>query len=153
MSDHLQDLDHGRPSPGLSVPLRVRFSNRPGRLGALTTAIGVEGGNIGAIDIVSASREWITRDITINISSDGHGDRIVKAIERLHDFQVIKISDGTLLLHLGGKIEVVSKTPLKTRADLSIAYTRNGTAATLFNEPLADRRIDRSREDADESAA
>ncbi|HEX9919507.1 MAG TPA: NADP-dependent malic enzyme, partial [Pyrinomonadaceae bacterium] len=29
----------------------------------------------------------------------------------------------TFLMHLGGKIEVISKTPLKTRADLSMAYT------------------------------
>ena len=123
MSDHLQDLSHARPSPGFSVTLRVRFSNMPGRLGALTTAIGAEGGDIGAIDIVSATRDWITRDITINTSSDGHGDRIVRAIERLHGFQVVNVSDGTFLLHLGGKIEVVSKTPLKTRADLSMAYT------------------------------
>ena len=34
-----------------------------------------------------------------------------------------KVSDRTFLLHLGGKIEITSKVPLKTRDDLSMAYT------------------------------
>ena len=38
-------------------------------------------------------------------------------------WRVIDVSDRTFLIHLGGKIEVVSKIPLKTRADLSMAYT------------------------------
>jgi malate dehydrogenase (oxaloacetate-decarboxylating) len=36
---------------------------------------------------------------------------------------VRKVSDRTFLLHLGGKIEIASKVPLKTRDDLSRAYT------------------------------
>jgi malate dehydrogenase (oxaloacetate-decarboxylating) len=35
----------------------------------------------------------------------------------------MNVSDRTFLMHLGGKIEVVSKMQLKTRSDLSMAYT------------------------------
>ena len=110
-------------SPGYSLALRVTLTNRPGVLGRLTTVIGQAGGNIEAIDIVEVSRESITRDITVNAASEAHGDAIVELVRHVDGIQVIHVSDRTFLMHLGGKIEVVSKTPLKTRSDLSMAYT------------------------------
>jgi malate dehydrogenase (oxaloacetate-decarboxylating) len=111
------------PSPGYSVTVRVNLQNRPGSLGRLTTAIGRAGGDIGAVDIVSASHGVMTRDITINASSVAHGEQIVAAITALEGIEVVEVSDRTFLMHLGGKIEVTSKVPLRTRADLSMAYT------------------------------
>jgi malate dehydrogenase (oxaloacetate-decarboxylating) len=113
----------GAPSPSYSLALRIKLSNRPGVLGRLTTTIGQAGGNIEAIDIVDAGRDSITRDITVNAASDKHGEAIVAAVRKVEGIQVVNVSDRTFLMHLGGKIEVVSKTPLKTRADLSMAYT------------------------------
>jgi malate dehydrogenase (oxaloacetate-decarboxylating) len=113
----------GAPSPSYSLALRIKLSNKPGTLGRLTTTIGQAGGNIEAIDIVEAGREYITRDITVNAASDKHGEAIVAAVRRVEGIQVVNVSDRTFLMHLGGKIEVVPKTPLKTRADLSMAYT------------------------------
>ena len=110
-------------SPSYSLALRIKLSNKPGTLGRLTTTIGQAGGNIEAIDIVEAGRESITRDITVNAGSDKHGEMIVAAVKKVDGIQVIHVSDRTFLMHLGGKIEVVSKIPLKTRADLSMAYT------------------------------
>ena len=37
--------------------------------------------------------------------------------------KVVNVSDRTFLMHLGGKIEVHNKIPVKTRNDLSMAYT------------------------------
>jgi malate dehydrogenase (oxaloacetate-decarboxylating) len=111
------------PSPGYSLTVRVNLLNRPGSLGRLTTAIGRAGGDIGAVDIVSASHGVMTRDITINASSVAHGEQIVVAISGVDGVEVVQVSDRTFLMHLGGKIEVASKVPLKTRADLSMAYT------------------------------
>jgi len=111
------------PSPGYSLTVRVNLQNRPGSLGRLTTAIGRAGGDIGAVDIVSVSHGVMTRDITINASSVVHGEQIVTAISAVEGIEVVEISDRTFLMHLGGKIEVTSKVPLKTRADLSMAYT------------------------------
>src|SRR3712207_5218535 len=92
-------------------------------LGELTTAIGRAGGDIGAIDIVSVGRDAIVRDITVNAGSSEHGAQIVEAARHVDGIEVVNVSDRTFLMHLGGKIEVVPKTPLKTRADLSMAYT------------------------------
>ena len=114
---------HLHPSPSYSLTLRVKIANRAGSLGRLTTAIGRAGGDIGAIDIVSVTAGFLTRDITVNASSSRHEEEIVAAIETVEGVEVVNVSDRTFLMHLGGKIEVQSKVPLKTRDDLSLAYT------------------------------
>ena len=111
------------PSASYSLTLRVKLSSRAGTLGQLATAIGQAGGDIGAIDIVSVTSEFIIRDVTVNAASSEHGEKIVEAVNHIEGIEVIHVSDLTFLMHIGGKIEVVSKLPLKTRADLSMAYT------------------------------
>src|SRR5215472_4569357 len=111
------------PSASYSLTLRIKLSSRAGTLGAVTTAIGRAGGDIGAIDIVSVNREAVVRDITVNAASSKHGEDVLKALRDIDGVEVMHISDRTFLMHLGGKIEVVSKMPLKTRDDLSMAYT------------------------------
>ncbi len=111
------------PTASYSLTLRVKLSSRAGTLGQLATAIGLAGGDIGAIDIVHVGSDFIIRDVTVNAASSEHEDKIVAAVKDIDGIEVINVSDRTFLIHLGGKIEVVSKIPLKTRADLSMAYT------------------------------
>src|SRR4030095_12860627 len=111
------------PSASYSLTLRVKLSSRAGTLGELTTAIGRAGGDIGAVAIVSAGSEQINRDITVSATSSKHGEQIIQAVKDIDGIEVIHVSDRTFLMHLGGKIEVVPKAPLKTRDDLSMAYT------------------------------
>src|SRR5437667_2979782 len=111
------------PSASYSLTLRVKLASRAGTLGELTIAIGRAGGDIGAIDIVSVNSDSIIRDITVSAVSSEHGERIVEAAKDVDGIEIINVSDLTFLMHLGGKIEVVPKMPLKTRADLSMAYT------------------------------
>jgi malate dehydrogenase (oxaloacetate-decarboxylating) len=116
---------HNKPTPNASysITLRVRIHNQPGKLGELTTAIGAAGGDIEGIDIVSVGKDFLIRDITVNAASETHDKEIAASIENIDGVEVINISDRTFLMHLGGKIEVISKMPLKTRSDLSMAYT------------------------------
>ncbi|NJD06767.1 MAG: NAD-dependent malic enzyme, partial [Methylococcaceae bacterium] len=65
----------------------------------------------------------VLRDITVNAASSPHADQIVQAVRTVEGVGVVNVSDRTFLMHLGGKIEVVSRAPLKTRDDLSMAYT------------------------------
>src|SRR4026208_1257020 len=111
------------PSASYSLTLRVRLSSRAGSLGELTLAIGRAGGDIGAIDIVTVGNNYIIRDLTVASTSSTHGEQIVQAVKDIDGAELLQVSDPTFLMHLGGKIEVVSKVPLKTRADLSMAYT------------------------------
>jgi malate dehydrogenase (oxaloacetate-decarboxylating) len=111
------------PSASYSLTLRVKLSSRAGSLGELTTAIGRAGGDIGAIDIVTVGNHYIIRDLTVASASSTHGEQIVETVKSIDGVELLQVSDPTFLMHLGGKIEVVSKVPLKTRADLSMAYT------------------------------
>ena len=111
------------PSASYSLTLRVRLSSRAGSLGELTMAIGRAGGDIGAIDIVTVGTDFIVRDVTVSSISSKHGEQIVEAVKDVDGVELLQVSDPTFLMHLGGKIEVVPKVPLKTRADLSMAYT------------------------------
>ena len=111
------------PNASYSMTLRVKIHNLPGKLGEITTAIGRTGGDIGAIDIVSVGKDFLIRDITVNSYSEKHDEEIKEAVNEIDGVEVVNTSDRTFLIHLGGKIEVTSKIPLKTRADLSMAYT------------------------------
>src|ERR1043165_1302684 len=111
------------PSASNSLTLRVKLASRTGALGELTTAIGRAGGDIGAIDIVSVGGDSVVRDISVNAASSEHAGEIVKAVRAIDGVEVVNVSDRTFLMHIGGKIEIALKAPLKTRDDLSMAYT------------------------------
>jgi len=97
--------------------------NRPGMLGRVTSVIGKAGGDIGAVDLVEMTRERVFRDMTIKARDSEHGQRIIDKLRKLPVVKISNISDRTFLMHLGGKIEVRSKVPIRTRDDLSMAYT------------------------------
>jgi len=111
------------PNASYSLTLRVRIQNQPGKLGEITTAIGKAGGDIEGIDIVSVGKDFLIRDITVNAASENHDKEIVSAVSDIDGVEVVNVSDRTFLMHLGGKIEIASKMQLKTRSDLSMAYT------------------------------
>src|SRR5882762_5526266 len=111
------------PSASYSLTVRVAIQNRPGMLGRVAMAIGDAGGDIGAVDLVESGRDHIIRDITINARDSVHGTQIVNKLRILAGVRIVNISDRTFLMHLGGKIEIRSKVPIRTRDDLSMAYT------------------------------
>lgn len=113
----------GYPSASYSITVRLDIANRPGMLGRVATRVGEEGGDIGAVDIVEVRDDVIVRDITINCRDEGHGDRLVQALQAIDGVTVGHVSDLTFLSHLGGKIEIANRFPVKTRADLSRVYT------------------------------
>lgn len=111
------------PAVAYGVTIRSEYPNQPGMLGKITSAIGEVGGDITAVDMVSSSRDLMVRDVSANARDVDHGQEIVAAVQAIPGVHVVNVSDPTFLMHLGGKIEVRSKTPLKTRNDLSMAYT------------------------------
>ncbi|MEE8443521.1 MAG: ACT domain-containing protein, partial [Dehalococcoidia bacterium] len=111
------------PAIAYGVTIRAEYANEPGMLGRLTSAIGDMGGDISAVDIISSSRESIVRDFTISARDVEHGQTIVTMVRAFSGVQVVSVSDPTFLMHLRGKIEMRSKTPIRTRNDLSMAYT------------------------------
>jgi malate dehydrogenase (oxaloacetate-decarboxylating) len=111
------------PSASYSFTLRVEFPHRAGSLGKILTSVGEAGGMVGAVDIVRMGQQTSCRDITVSARDSEHAQQVVKHVEELPEVKIINISDRTFLMHLGGKIEVRSRMQLRTRDDLSMAYT------------------------------
>jgi malate dehydrogenase (oxaloacetate-decarboxylating) len=111
------------PSAQFRLNIRVKIDDAHGMLGVLTAAIGEVGGLVVAVDLVEVDGSQSLRDIVVDAYGKDHWERIIAAIEGLDGVEVIDTTDRTFLLHLGGKIEQHNKHPLKTREDLSMAYT------------------------------
>jgi malate dehydrogenase (oxaloacetate-decarboxylating) len=111
------------PSASYSLTVRVEIKNEPGMLGRVTSAIGKAGGDIGAVDLVDVAKKAVVRDLTFKASDEQHGQQIVEKIKALGGVRIVNVSDRTFLMHLGGKIEMKGKMAVKTRDDLSMAYT------------------------------
>jgi malate dehydrogenase (oxaloacetate-decarboxylating) len=111
------------PSASFSATLRAHLDDRPGAFADLARAIADAGGLLGAIDLVRVERGKKVRDVTTFAGDADQLEGVVAAAREVPGVEVEHVSDRTFLLHLGGKIEVAAKTPLKTRDDLSMAYT------------------------------
>src|SRR5947209_7095100 len=111
------------PTASYSITVRAKIPDEPGMFAKIAAAIGEAGGSLGGIDLVDVRKGVKVRDITIAAAEEEHAQEIVRAIRRVPGVHVVSVSDRTFLLHLGGKIEIVSKRPLQTRDDLSMAYT------------------------------
>jgi malate dehydrogenase (oxaloacetate-decarboxylating) len=111
------------PSAQYSLTLRVEIDHRPGMLGKVASAIGDAGGTIGAVDLVSVEGPHTIRDITVETGDAADWPRLTAAVDAIAGARVLDSTDRTFMLHMGGKIEVTNKHPVKTRDELSMAYT------------------------------
>jgi malate dehydrogenase (oxaloacetate-decarboxylating) len=126
------DTDRGEPatpprgpvtSASYSLTVRLTADGDPASIGRIATAVGSAGGAVTAIDVVDSRSDGLTVDVTCSAADAAHSEEMVEALRAVPGVKVRKVSDRTFLLHLGGKLEVASKVPLKTRDDLSMAYT------------------------------
>jgi malate dehydrogenase (oxaloacetate-decarboxylating) len=106
-----------------SITVRLEVEARPTAVSELTTAIERAGGIVTALDVTSSAHERITVDVTCATRGEAHAQEIVEALRVLPGVVVDRVSDRTFLLHLGGKLSIESKVPLRTRDDLSMVYT------------------------------
>ena len=110
-------------SPGYGITIRVEGEPANNPVSAITSIITEAGATITALDVVESLHNNVVVDVTCDAIDAEHGERISEALKANNSLKVRKVSDRTFLLHLGGKLEVNSKVPLKTRDDLSRAYT------------------------------
>jgi len=110
-------------SPGYGITIRVEGAPELQPVALITAAITGAGATITALDVVESLLEKVVIDVTCDTIDVDHAEEITKSLTAHAGITVRKVSDRTFLLHLGGKLEVQSKVPLKTRDDLSRAYT------------------------------
>jgi malate dehydrogenase (oxaloacetate-decarboxylating) len=129
------------PSASYSVTMRVVL-DQASRIGAITTAVGDADGAVTALDVVETGA-GMTVDMTCNAVDEGHSERIRAAVDVVEGAHVLAMSDRTFLLHLGGTISVEPKVALKTRDDLSMAYTPGVAriSMAIAKDPAAARRL------------
>ncbi|QJD83806.1 NAD-dependent malic enzyme [Cohnella herbarum] len=108
---------------GTSVILRVEMDKQAVTFGELVSLIGQQGGDIVAIDVIQPGRKTEVRDLTVSVVEPSVVETLSAAVSAMKGIHLVNVSDRTFLLHLGGKIEVHSKVPIKNRDDLSRVYT------------------------------
>jgi malate dehydrogenase (oxaloacetate-decarboxylating) len=108
---------------GTSVILRVEMDKQAITFGELVSAIGQHGGDIVAIDVIQPGRKTEIRDLTVSVAEPSVVETLTAVVSVMKGIHLVNVSDRTFLLHLGGKIQVQSKVPIKNRDDLSRVYT------------------------------
>ena len=111
------------PSASFSATIRVRIDNHPGAFARLAATIGGAGGLLDAIDLVRVEGTTKIRDVNVLAADEQQLQAIVSAIHSVEGVEVVNVSDRVFLAHLGGKLEIQSRAPLKMRDDLSMLYT------------------------------
>ncbi|MNB95652.1 NAD-dependent malic enzyme [Paenibacillus odorifer] len=102
--------------------IRLEIRKSVASFGDVASGIAAAGGDIVAIDVIRAGKDVTTRDITVNVQDAANGD-IISILSKMPGIKIINVSDRTFLAHLGGKIEITPKMPIKNREDLSLVYT------------------------------
>jgi len=106
-----------------SITMRLYTAPDHGVVGTVATRIAEAGGIVTAIDVAESRHDRLVVDVTCSAIDSDHSEELVELVGAIDGVEVHKVSDRTFLLHIGGKIEVHSKVPLRNRDDLSMAYT------------------------------
>jgi malate dehydrogenase (oxaloacetate-decarboxylating) len=125
MSDEASNVPAPRlqPSASYSFTMRLHMPQQGGAFARIAHAIADAEAMLGAIDLVRVESHEVVRDVTVACVDSAHADAVVRAVRELDGVRADSVSDRTFLMHKGGKIEVNPKVPIKTRDDLSMAYT------------------------------
>ncbi|MFC5449224.1 NAD-dependent malic enzyme [Paenibacillus aestuarii] len=105
-----------------SMILRIEIDKSLITFGEVATAIHHAGGDLVAMDMIRAGKSVIVQDLTVQLNAEDD-QQLIRAVNALKGARVVHVSDSTFLAHLGGKIQVTPKTPIKNREDLSRVYT------------------------------
>jgi len=106
-----------------TITMRIEGQREDGLIHNILGVIGAAGGLLGAIDLIEPGAGHWVRDFTVHCNDPQHEKRITKAVKTIEGIHVIAVSDDTFRMHLGGKLKVEGTFPLKTRPELSMAYT------------------------------
>ena len=129
------------PSVSYSITVRLEVASRGRAVSEITRAVEQHGGSVTALDVTPGGMDRLRIDVTCAARDTAHAEAIVSALAGIAGVTVHEVSDRTFLLHLGGKIEMRSKVPLRTRDDLSMAYTPGvGRVALAIAENPEDAR-------------
>ncbi|HLQ79865.1 MAG TPA: NAD-dependent malic enzyme [Brachybacterium sp.] len=111
------------PSVSYSITIRLEFAARSAAVSDITARIESHGATVTALDVSASGPERMRADITVLTAGHDHAMEVVDDLRGLDGVELGKVSDRTFLAHLGGKLTVESKLPIRHRDDLSMIYT------------------------------
>ena len=131
------------PSVSYSITVRLEAPARGNAVSRLTHAVESAGGSVTALDVTASGHERLRVDVTCAATDTAHAEALVEAMRSVAGVEIGKVSDRTFLMHLGGKIEMQSKVPIRNRDDLSMVYTPGvaRVALTIAANPSDARRL------------
>ena len=103
--------------------MRLEAPAKPTTVSELTSAIEASGGIVTALDVNHSDADRVRVDVTCATRNSEHAEDIVDRLKGIEGVVVGKVSDRTFLAHLGGKLTIESKLPIRNRDDLSLIYT------------------------------
>jgi malate dehydrogenase (oxaloacetate-decarboxylating) len=111
------------PSVSYSITVRLEVPSGGSTVSKLTTAVEQAGGLVTALDVTASGHERLRIDVTCAAADTEHAGRLVEAMRAVPGVEIGRVSDRTFLMHLGGKISMEAKHPIRNRDDLSMIYT------------------------------
>jgi malate dehydrogenase (oxaloacetate-decarboxylating) len=111
------------PSVQYSITIRLEAPAKNTAVSELTSIIELAGGSVTAVDVNHSDAERVRVDLTCACRNSDHAAEIVESLKKIEGVVVGKVSDRTFLAHLGGKLTIESKLPIRNRDDLSLIYT------------------------------
>ncbi|MBU8569086.1 NAD-dependent malic enzyme [Bacillus subtilis] len=104
--------------------LMIETPSVPGNLGRVATAIGLLGGDIGEVETVKVGPNYTMRNITVQVENEEQLQEVIAAVHALGEgIRLHTVSDEVLSAHEGGKIQMKSKMPIRSLAELGRVYT------------------------------
>ncbi|WP_313821913.1 NADP-dependent malic enzyme [Citricoccus sp.] len=111
------------PSPGYSISLRVETPVSFTATSDIATAVAGTGAAVTGLDVIESHHRYMTVAVGCDTVDAAHAERVREAVDAIEGITVHEVTDQTFQLHEGGKIETTLRVPLRTRDDLSRAYT------------------------------
>ena len=131
------------PSVSYSITVRLELPARPTAVSELTTVIEKGGGIVTALDVTASGASRVRVDVTCAARDADHATSLVDRMREVPGVEIGKVSDRTFLAHLGGKLRIESKVPIRNRDDLSLVYTPGVARVCLAiaKDPADARRL------------
>src|SRR5699024_3370051 len=106
------------PSVSYSITIRLELAARSAAVSDITGRSEQYGATVTALDVSASGPERMRADITVLTGRHDHATEIVEQLRT-----VAGVTPAKRSAHLGGKLRIESKVPIRHRDDLSMVYT------------------------------